>query len=417
MALNILMLCTKFPWPPKDGGAIAMLNMVRAFHKAGHKVTVLSMNTPKHYIFLRNLPEDIQELAEFYAVDVDTKVKVLDMLANFLFSKESYHVKRFTSQHFREELLKVLNRHKFDVVQLETLYMAPYISTIRQQAPKALIALRAHNIEHEIWWRRANNEYNPFKKYLFAETAVRIRTYEEEVIGGNQYDILVPITGRDSGMLKSMGAASPMYVCPVGMDLDALQPAPDVEMEYPSVFYIGALDWEPNREGLDWFLKEVWPIVHGTFPEVRLYLAGRNMPGKYLALDKQNIVPLGEVPSARDFIQSKAVMVVPILSGSGMRVKIVEGMAYGKAVVATHMAAEGLGAYHTNHIMLADSPADFADRVNILLEQRALYDTIADHAKSFVRRKFNNDKLMAGLISFYQKQIKAREEKEKKEKE
>ncbi|MEO1451074.1 MAG: hypothetical protein AAFV07_16205, partial [Bacteroidota bacterium] len=98
--LRILVLCTKFPWPPKDGGAIAMLNMIRSFHKAGEQVTVLSMNTPKHYVQLKDVPDDLRRSAEFYAVDVNTNVRVADMLANFLFSKKAYHVQRFTSKAF-----------------------------------------------------------------------------------------------------------------------------------------------------------------------------------------------------------------------------------------------------------------------------------------------------------------------------
>ncbi|MEM9986678.1 MAG: hypothetical protein AAF804_16425, partial [Bacteroidota bacterium] len=114
--MRILLLCSKAPWPPKDGGALAMLNMVRGFHKAGHEVTVLTMNTPKHYLYLRNLPDRIQQQAEFYAVDVDTRVRFTDVVANFLFSKSSYHVQRFTNGAFDSQLETLLSRQKFDVI-------------------------------------------------------------------------------------------------------------------------------------------------------------------------------------------------------------------------------------------------------------------------------------------------------------
>ena len=416
------MLCVKNPWPEKDGGAIAMLNMVRGFHKAGHKVTVVSVNTPKHYVYLRNMPDDIQRLAEFYTIDVNTSVKWIDVMANLLFSKESYHVQRFRSRNFRYQLERLLEAREFDIIQIETAYMADYLKIIRPKAPRALIALRAHNIEHEIWNRRANNETNPIKQYVFRETAARIENYEKNLYKKSLYDVLVPITGRDAGMLKKLGSEKPFKVCQTGMDFDHIDTT-RVEPEYPSVCYIGALDWEPNREGLDWFLKEVWPIIHNSFPTVKFYIAGRNMPNKYLNMRQDNIEVLGEVPSAPEFIKSKAVMVVPILSGSGMRVKIIEGMAYGKPIVATHMAAEGLGVKHGNNIMLAkaEEPEAFADRVRILIEQPSIFHTISEHARSFVKYRFDNDKLTKELLGFYEKQLagkrKKLDEAAKKEKE
>lgn len=419
--MRILLLCSKAPWPPKDGGALAMLNMIRAYHKAEHEVTVLAMNTPKHYLYLRSLPDRIQRQAEFYTVDVDTKVRLMDVVANFLFSKKSYHVERFTSGAFRNQLEYILSQKKFDVVQLETLYMTPYIPAIREHAPDALVSLRSHNIEHEIWARRAENETNPIKKYVFTETADRIKTYEEkEVYGRNPYDVLVPITGRDAGIFRKMGSRTPMHVSPAGFDLENLatededtendeeliEPKKPIEMEYPSVAYLGAMDWEPNREGMDWFLKEVWPIVSASFPNVKFYLAGRSMPDKYYRMADKSVEVVGEVPDAAEFLRSKAVVVVPVLSGSGMRVKIIEGMAHGRAVVATNLAAEGIGVTHGDQLFLADSPYEFAECIKVLIEQRALFDAISARASEFIQAKYDNDNIIQKLLEFYQQHLK-----------
>lgn len=406
--LRILILCTKFPYPPNDGGTMAMLSMIRGFSKAGHEVTVLTMNTTKHYVELRALPKEIRRMASFYAVDVDTDVRFIDALANLIFSKESYHVMRFTSKAFRSQLDTILERNKkkpFDIIQLETLFMAPYIRQIRDKSPSSFISLRAHNIEHEIWKRRADNEKNPIKEYYFNETAARIKTYEERTYGENQFDAVIPITRNDMGRIKKMGVKGPTYVTMAGIDADTLVPK-KAEPEYPSLFYIGALDWEPNREGIDWFLKEVWPRVHKMYPEVKFYLAGRRMPEKYLEMKLKNVEVLGEVPSSGEFILSKSIMVVPILSGSGMRVKIAEGMAYAKPIVATKIAAEGLGVRHGYDILLADDPKDFVNCLSILIEKRSMVDTIGFHAKGFYLRNLDNDNVVGSLIDFYRNQIK-----------
>jgi len=411
--VNILILCTKPPWPPRDGGALAMLNMIKSFYRLGHEVTVIMMNTAKHYTYLRDLPESVQRMAEFYAVDVDTKIRYWDVFANLVFSKEPYHVQRFTSGPFRQQLYQVLNRNKFDVIQLETLYMTPYLETIRENSPESLIAFRPHNMEHEIWQRRAANEGNPIKEYMFKEMADRISDYELGMLAGGDYDVLVPITGKDAGMMRKLGASRPLHVCPAGFDVEEMMPQLDeeeeeVEMEYPSVAYLGAMDWEPNREGIDWFLKEVWPIVYASFPDVKFYLAGRNMPGKYFGNRMPGVEVVGEVPDAARFIESKAVIIAPILSGSGMRIKVIEGMAHGRAIVATSIAAEGIGVTDTSNIFLADDPATFAARIKILLEQRPLYDTIAAKAQEYIRKDFDNDGLVKKLVGFYKKQLKGR---------
>ena len=418
--LKILLLCSKFPYPPKDGGTRAMMSMIAGLHKAGNILTVLSMNTPKHYVNLRFLPEEIQLLAEFVAVDVNTKVNIWDMLANLIFSRESYHIVRFTSSRFKNELVKLLERENFDLIQLETLFMAPYIGLIKKMAPKALVSLRVHNVENEIWNRRANNERNPFKQLLFRETAKRIRSYEEGVMAKNEFDILVPITKRDGDRFRKMGVKKNIFFCFAGIDPEALDTR-KVPIEFPSVFYIGALDWEPNKEGLNWFLEQVWPQVINRYPKVKFYIAGRRMPETYRRIKKKNVVAVGEVDSAEEFIKPRAIMVVPILSGSGMRIKIIEGMAYGKAIVATSMAAEGLGIRHGDSILLADNPQRFADCISVLIEKRSFYDTIGEHAQKMVNIRFDNDVLIDRLLGVYEKELKKlrepdAEEGKKKEK-
>ena len=409
--MNILMLCSKPPWPAKDGGTLAMFNMVQAYHGLGHKVTVLCMNTSKHYLYLRNLPDDIQEMASFIAVDVNTEVSYFDFLANLVFSKDPYHVQRFTAGSFEIELQRTLRTNTFDIIQLETLFMLPYAEIAKAESD-ALVAFRAHNIEHEIWERRAQNMQNPFKRFAYAETAYRLKNYELAVMKRRPFDVLIPITGRDAGAFRKMGAEMPVHVAGVGMDLESIAQAKSgAEVEDQSVFYIGAMDWEPNIEGMDWFLKEVWPKVHKRFPNIRFYLAGRNMPERYLKINRQNIQVLGEVESAVKFIESKGIMVAPILSGSGMRVKVVEGMAHGKAIVATPVAVEGIGPRHGKDIMVEADPDEFAERVIFLLQHKDIYDLLGKNAESFIKRSFDMKKISKDLMGFYKSQLKSKKGK------
>ncbi|MEM9934805.1 MAG: glycosyl transferase family 1, partial [Bacteroidota bacterium] len=132
--MKILMICSKFPYPPNDGGSIAMYNMVQSFHEEGHEVSVLAMNTPKHRIAnIGELPEEAQTKANWSAVEVNTNLNFWDMFSNLLFDDVSYHVVRFESESFRDELERILAKDAFDVVQMETLFMMNYLDTVREK--------------------------------------------------------------------------------------------------------------------------------------------------------------------------------------------------------------------------------------------------------------------------------------------
>ena len=419
MSLRILVVCNKFPFPPKDGGTIATFNMVKALYQAGNDVSVLAMNTPKHFVKLDDLPRSVKEMANFYAVNINTQPNTFDLLGNLFFSSKAYHVERFTFSGFTNAWIKLLEEEEFDIIQVESLYLSSYVPAIRAfLAEKSLstqLVYRAHNVENEIWNRKARNEKSLLKRYYFEITASRIRSYELQVVRSGMYDGIVAITKRDAGSFQRMNNKLPVEPIGVGIDIEALGYTPNRpdDYEYPSVFYIGSLDWLPNVEGLDWFLNKVWPIIYGRYPDVPLYIAGRSMPPRFQALRKDRVTSLGEVDDAYSYMKSKAIMVVPLFSGSGMRVKIIEGMALGKAIVATPVAAEGIPYWRGDNILIADDPVDFANAVGILIEKESMVNALGKHAAEMAQRRFDSRELVSRFSAFYQKLIKAQAAAEK----
>ncbi|NLB25999.1 MAG: glycosyltransferase family 4 protein, partial [Bacteroidales bacterium] len=143
--MKILQLTNKVPYPTNDGGAIACMNLTRGFSMLGHKVTVQSMNTLKHFIELDDIPESVKDWGEFRLVDVPAEINIYAAVFNFFFSRKPYNAVRFISKSFSQELIKLLQEKEFDIVQLEGLYVCPYIPIIRQYS-KAKIVYRSHNI-------------------------------------------------------------------------------------------------------------------------------------------------------------------------------------------------------------------------------------------------------------------------------
>jgi polysaccharide biosynthesis protein PslH len=400
--MRILQLMNKVPWPPKDGGAIACLNMMKGFSMLGHEVTVLSMNTSKHHVSIDELPAAIRKQADFFLVEVPASTNWVEAALNLMFSDLPYNAQRFISDEYSQQLVQLLTVRKFDVVQLEGLYLCPYIPYIRKYSD-ALIVYRAHNIEYEIWDRTAKLSKGWRSKYL-QNLSRRIKRFEISYL--NTYDLLVPITDRDGIILDSLGNSKPHHTSQTGIDFASLVPTAK-KLEFPSLFHIGALDWAPNQEGLIWFFDHCWPRIHAENPDLKFYLAGRNAPEWLERRIKLNgVVYLGEINDAYDFINSKAIMVVPLFSGSGMRIKIIEGMALGKPIVTTDIGTEGIPNENGHNIMIANDADQFIESISRLINDRTLFDEISRNAIGFIQEKFDNLSQASALIDFYKTQIK-----------
>jgi glycosyltransferase involved in cell wall biosynthesis len=397
--MNILILANKTPYPPNDGGAMATFNLAIGLAKAGAKVSLLAISTPKHPGSPLSFPQHFKDLIHVETVFVDTTISPYAALHNLLFSSKPYNAVRFDSLSFHQLIESKLAATKYDIVQLEGAYLEPYIATIRRHF-SGPISLRAHNVEGEIWRRAAANQVNPLKRWYFRLLSKRIRKLETSLLAN--VDLLIPITHRDQDHLYSMGFNGPSITSPVGYDLEQLND--DVkDFEFPSVFHLGGLDWLPNQEGLLWFLANCWESILSSVPEAKFYIAGRNASNGFIQkiLRFKGVIFCGEISSASEFMQSKGIMVVPLLCGGGMRVKIVEGMALGKSIVSTPIGAEGIDAVDGKQIVIASTPEGFSEKVVDLLLNVDKTRHIGQSASVFAKSTFDNNLLSHKLLGFY----------------
>ena len=399
--MKILILCTKLPWPARDGGSIATLNLARGLAESGCQVTFLTMNTPKHYFPSHQIPEFLRDLINIRTVDVDTGIKKAAVLGNLLFSSYPYNAQRFISAEFKREIEYCLGQTEYDIIQLEGPYLAWYIPVIRKLS-NAKITLRAHNLEHRLWRQTAQQEKGMLRKPYLAILANRIRQLEADTLG--KIDLLVPISGTDEAGFLEMGASIPVFVCPPGLDVSRYHK--NEQLDAIKLFFIGALDWLPNQQGLDWFFKEVWPGILEKWPEKTISLAGRNQYNYFT----KRIVPInvsvkGELEDSMDFYQQYNVMIVPLLSGSGIRVKILEAMAMGKIVISTSTGASGLNAIAGDHLFIADTPKEFIRVIQMMEDSPSLLKDMGDRARRFVTENFDNLAITKNLISFYKEPL------------
>lgn len=398
--MKILQLTKKFPFPLKDGEAIAVTYLSKAFHQLGCELTLLSMNTSKHFYDIQNLPSEFNHYDAIHLVNIDNKVKVLDAFLN-LFTNKSYHIERFVSVEFEKKLITLLEQNEFDIIHLETLYLAPYIEIIRKYS-KAKISMRSHNVEHEIWNRITENTGNSAKKWYLNLLTNRLENFEISHL--NLYDIMVAITERDLNFFKRLGLKIPSIAAPIGLDLNDYPSKALPVKDNPEFCFIGSLDWLPNIEGLKWLLDLVWPKVLLKHPRAKFHIAGRNAPDWLSNIKMEGIVFHSEVPDAVEFICKHSVMLVPLLSGSGMRVKILEGMAMGRLIISTDIGLEGISANNNQEVIIANNPEQFAEAIGFAYENQEKVQWMGSSAREFILNNFDNHSIAKKVIKAY-KQI------------
>jgi glycosyltransferase involved in cell wall biosynthesis len=280
---------------------------------------------------------------------------------------------------------------------VEYLPMAIYRSVIRKHS-NAKIIYRSHNIEHMIWARIAANTKNPVKKLYLAYLTKKLKKFELSTL--DQFDGVTTVSHVDAAYFNQLGYSVPSLNVPFGVDVKKYEIKP-VDYEFPSLFHLGAMNWMPNEEGIRWFLENCWPMIHQTFPDLRFYLAGRWMPDWLIQLKLPNVEVLGEVPDAMDFMRSKAIMIVPLFSGSGIRVKIVEGMALGKAIISTEIGAEGIEFQSGEHLLIAQTPEEFLQAIGKCINSREECDRLGQNARRLIEEKHNMPQIIRKLEGFY----------------
>jgi glycosyltransferase involved in cell wall biosynthesis len=396
--MKILQITNKFPYPPKDGGSRATFNLIKGFYELNQEVTVLAMNTSKHFIDIQTLPDDLKKSAQFIPFNINTKISYVKILINLLFSSYPYNLVRFKSRKFSKKICEILKKQDFDIIQLEGLALAFYVPVIRKFSG-AKIIMRAHNAEFKIWEGITSYYKYGIKKFLTKILCRRLKNFELRNL--NLYDAIVPISSIDLEIFKKAGINKPMFYAPCGVDF--VRPdTKQLNQIYPTLFSIGALDWIPNQKGLLWFLENVWRTLKVNLPKLRFYVAGRNAPTWLIRkMRKEQVIFTGEVDDAYHFMSLNTIMVVPLFTAGGIRVKIIEGMALGKVIVSTTTGVEGIYATHEKNIIIANNKYEFSDQIERLISDIKLQNRISKEAQKYIRKKFDNLAITSSVLTFY----------------
>lgn len=370
-----------------------MMNLAEGLATAGAALTQLMVETPGHP-FPAQVPDNYPFV--HHRVFLDTNIRVSGAALNLLQSG-SYHLERFKKVALMKALEQILAKENFDIIQAEGPFVLGFLAELRSMT-KARIILRAHNVEYLIWERVAKSgRHGLLSPYLKLQSA---RLKREEIAIASQVDGLVVMSDTDLQAFKKLGVQTPATVIGIGTSLKAPEILPE-QTEGRKIFHLGAMNWYPNKEGVEWFIEKVFPRVKAEVPGIKLHLAGHGMPAGIVPAEHQEAIQLDSAPDAATYMLSHGIMIVPLLSGSGIRVKIIEGLRLGKVILTTKIGAEGLGVVDGRELLIASDEVEFAEKLIQCFADPALCGEISENARKFAAAHFDTAQLARQLLSFY----------------
>ena len=396
--MKILQICHKPPYPAIDGGCIAINNISRGLLNQDQDLKIITISTIKHPFSPEKIESNFKLKTNIEHLFVDTKLNIVDAFSN-LVTYDSYNISRFFSPDFDQLVIKTLQSTNFDIVHLESLFTTPYLETIRNHS-NAKVVLRSHNLEYMIWERLASETNNPAKKIYLNLLSNQLKNYEIDII--SKIDGIAAISKEDEKKYLKLGCKSPLQTIPFGIDTKAYKSiGKKINSDQLSFFHLGAMNWKPNLEAVGWLNKDIWPTISKSFPEYKLHLAGKNMPQWIINNSSNSIINHQEVESAIDFMNEFDIMLVPLLSAGGIRVKIIEGMALGKVIISTRIGAEGIDYKDGVNLIIANTALEFRDKIKWLTNNPKKIKEIGDNAKNYILEKYDNKKISERLVQFY----------------
>lgn len=308
----------------------------------------------------------------------------------------------------RPEFQRVLDRHlsevRYDVVACEFVFMANYRFE-RAREKGASLVLDEHNVEYDIVRRTA--AASSLDRKIFNELNWR-KLRHEEIAAWKRFDGCTVTSARDRAIVVEKAPAVPTVVIPNGVNVDLFRPKPGAEVDSQTLLFFGAMNYYPNTDGAVYFAREIMPLLTPRFPNLKLRIVGPCGPGPVMDLKSDRIEITGLVDDLRAEIERATAVIAPLRIGGGTRLKILEGMAYGKPIVSTSIGAEGLDVVHGREMLLADTPQAFADEVGRVLTDRELSAGLGRTARHMAETRYSWRAAAAELENFYRATLERR---------
>lgn len=392
------------PFPPQGGHLQRSFNLIRQMAKS-HQISLVAFNIEHEPD--AQLRQHAREL-EAYCKEVEIWDLPLKWrgarwwakLALSPFHKLPYSCRAFWSPGLDARWRRKLAAHPGALVHFDSSDLALYAASAKGFRK----VLNHHNCESAMARRRAEKELNPLKRAYLRREARKLERLERDVCP--QFDVNTVVSGEDARLLLASSPGARVQVVENGTDIHYFQPNPGSE-EPGSVIFAGGLWWYPNLSAIQYFVQQIWPRVKAGRAGARLYLAGRRPVGAvlHLADADPSIEVVANPEDMRPWMARAAVFICPILDGGGTRLKILDALAMGKAVVTTTLGYEGLRVRPGEHLLAADTAEDFAAAVLRLMEGAELRRQLGRAGRTLVEQEYSWERVGEQLERAYQEAL------------
>jgi len=399
--MRLLVLSPTLPYPPTDGGRIRVFNLLRQAARE-FETTVLALETEPTDVASLHLLREISIEARLISFSSSPRTPPLSPRAvlRALWGDVPLTVGRYVLPAYRRALEALLASEPFDVVHVEMIHLAPYLGCIRR-GTRAPVLLSTQNVDSDVWDRAAPHQPSRWRRALFRWQANVFRRMERRV--GCRFDGITAASERDAALWRRVAGSCPVEVIDNGVDLEAYAVQPEAE-EPNTCAFTASYDWLPNADAVVHFCSEVWPRIRQRVPNARFYAVGKEPPPSMLRWHgRDGVTVTGRVPEIQPYIAKASVYVVPLRIGGGTRLKILEAMASGKAIVSTPIGCEGLEVTPGRELLVAESPEAFAQSVVALMGDATRRRELGTHARRRVEERYGWEAIGARMNAFYRR--------------
>ena len=407
--MKVLFLTPQVPYPPQQGAALRNWGLISGLAER-HEVAVLSFLSPGQSA---ELATRLQAACRTETVVLTTRT-FRDRLRSLFTTRQPDMALRLASGTYAHRLAEWLARERFDVVHVGGIEMAPYLDVIEAARPRPLMVFDNLNCEYLLQKRAFLTDLGapgrwPGAAYSFVQWR-RLHRYEAEVC--RLADHVLAVSDADAVALQALVPGLGVTVVPNGVDTRAYRsqsPKSKIRGSGSDLVFTGTMDFRPNVDAVLWFARKVLPRVRAQAPGAHLFVVGQRPHRRLDGLRSDPAVTLtGWVEDVRPYIAQAAVYVAPLRIGGGTRLKLLEAMAMGKAVVATRLGAEGYPVTDARELLLADTPADFTAAVVTLLRSPERRAELGQTARAFVERLYDWRVIVPRVETVYRRLVAGR---------
>ena len=400
--MHILFLTQIVPYPPNAGPRIKTWNVLRYLAGKGHRIslaTYVRSDEVQYLPMLESLCEHV------YPVPLRrSRVEDVGYWLKSQWTRQPFLIERDNRQAMHAVVKSILARGDVDLIEADQLSMAQFALAAKGNKSSPPILFDSHNATFRILERSLQN-YPPLLRIPLKIEHQRLQQYEAELVHRFDHTLTVTELDRQIFLKNSHLPADDPRISAIPIAVDTTQLTPVLSSpDSINILTLGTLTYPPNAEGIRWFLRDVFPLVRQANSKASLTIIGRNPPPDFFqsaAVYGSGVEITGYVDDLTPYLEKAALIVVPLLAGSGMRVRILEAFSRGLPVVTTPIGLEGIQAIQGRHVLVETEPAAFAGAVNQLLADSDLRQNIAKNARSLVETHYDWQVVLRAMDTVY----------------